>query len=98
MKYIIELPEDVYKRTIFYKEFHDLSDCVTTIKAIENGTPLEEELEKIKTEIETKCKVCCLPRIIAECNISKSNREWCEYYYCLKIINEHIAELKGETK
>lgn len=55
-----------------------------------------KELEKIKEEIETKCKVGCLPRIIAECNISKSNREWCEYYYCLKIINEHIAKLKEE--
>lgn len=43
MKYIIELPEEVYKRTIFYKEFHDLNDCVTTIKALEKAVPLPKE-------------------------------------------------------
>ena len=42
MKLIIDIPEDVYKRTKFYKEFRDLNDCVTTIKALENGTPLDE--------------------------------------------------------
>ena len=69
--------------------------CKVTAK--DKAEDIIAELEKIKAEIETtKCKVGCLPRIIAECNISKSNREWCEYYYCLKIINEHIAELKGE--
>jgi hypothetical protein len=30
----------VLKRTVFYREFKDLNDCVTTIKALENGTPL----------------------------------------------------------
>ena len=37
---IIKIPEDVFKRTVFYREFRDLNDCVTTIKALENGTPL----------------------------------------------------------
>lgn len=40
MKVVIDIPEDVYKRTVFYREFKDLNDCVTTIKALENGTPL----------------------------------------------------------
>ena len=40
MKLIIDIPEDVYKKTVFYREFKDLNDCVTTIKALENGTPI----------------------------------------------------------
>lgn len=40
MKVVIDIPEEVYKRTVFYREFRDLNDCVTTIKALENGTPL----------------------------------------------------------
>jgi len=40
MKLIIDIPEEVHKRTKFYKEFHDLNDCVITIKALENGIPL----------------------------------------------------------
>lgn len=48
MKLIIDIPEDVYKKTIFYREFKDLNDCVTTIKALENGIPLEQ----IRDEIE----------------------------------------------
>ena len=37
---IIKIPEDVFKRTVFYHEFRDLNDCVTTIKALENGIPI----------------------------------------------------------
>lgn len=40
MKLVIDIPEDVYKRTVFYREFKNLNDCVTTIKALENCTPL----------------------------------------------------------
>jgi len=87
MKYIIDIPEEVYKRIIFYKEFHDLSDCVTTIKAIENGTPLEEELEKIKAEIMSIGNW----REIYEV----PNGYVVE---CLNIIDKHIAELKGEQE
>jgi len=38
MKLIIDIPEDV-----FYREFKDLNDCVITIKALENATPLESQ-------------------------------------------------------
>jgi hypothetical protein len=37
---VIKIPEDVYKRTIFYREFKELNDCITTIKALEKGTLL----------------------------------------------------------
>ena len=42
MQIVIDIDEDVYKRTVFYREFKDLNDCVTTIKSLENGTPIPE--------------------------------------------------------
>jgi hypothetical protein len=39
---VIDIPEDVLKRTVFYREFKDLNDCATIIKALENGKPLPE--------------------------------------------------------
>ena len=56
MKLIIDIPEDVYKKTVFYREFKDLNDCVTTIKALEKATPLDKiraEIEQIYQEIDT---------------------------------------------
>ena len=50
MKLIIDISEDVYKRTKFHKEFRDLNDCVITIKSLENGTPLEKHDEEIIRE------------------------------------------------
>jgi len=35
---VIDIPEDVLNR--FYREFRDLNDCVTIIKALEKATPL----------------------------------------------------------
>lgn len=40
MKVVIDIPEDVLKRTVFYREFRDLNDCITTIKALEKAIPL----------------------------------------------------------
>ena len=40
MRIVIDIPEEVYKRTVFYKEFHTLNDCVETIKALEKGIQL----------------------------------------------------------
>lgn len=42
MKLIIDIPEDVYKKTVFYREFRDLNDFVATIKSLENGTPIPD--------------------------------------------------------
>ena len=52
MKLIIDIDEDVYKRTVFYREFKDLNDYVKTIKALENSTPLDD----VKAEIEEIAK------------------------------------------
>lgn len=40
MQIVIDIPEDVLKRTVFYREFRDLNDCVTTIKALERAVSL----------------------------------------------------------
>jgi len=40
MKIVIDIPEDVLKRTVFYREFKDLNDCITTIKALEKAITL----------------------------------------------------------
>ena len=37
---VIKLPKDVFKKTVFYREFRDLNDCITTIKALENAVLL----------------------------------------------------------
>ena len=42
MKIVIDIPEDVLKRTVFYREFKDLNDCITTIKALEKAITLPE--------------------------------------------------------
>lgn len=37
---VIKIPEDVFKRTVFYREFRSVRDCILTIKALEKATPL----------------------------------------------------------
>lgn len=51
MKLIIDIPEDVYKRTKFYKEFRDLNDCVITIKALENSAPLSKWVDGLTDKV-----------------------------------------------
>lgn len=50
MQIVIDMPEDVYKRTVFYREFKDLNDCVTTIKALEKAVPLPKGHERLTDE------------------------------------------------
>lgn len=50
MQIVIDIPEDVYKRTVFYREFRDLSDCVATIKALEKATPLPKGHGRIEAD------------------------------------------------
>ena len=43
MQIVIDIPEDTYKRTKFYKEFRDLNDCVLVLKAIDHAIELPKE-------------------------------------------------------
>ena len=84
MKLIIDIPETMIQ---------ELKDGCFGVKhnvyelagCIMNGIPLEEELEKVKTKIE---------------DIEELDYDFEGFYHCqneaLKIIDKHIAELKGE--
>lgn len=50
---VIKLPRDVFKKTIFYREFRDLNDCITTIKALEKAVPLPKKQGLIDKLLET---------------------------------------------
>lgn len=43
MQIVIDIPEDVLKRTVFYREFRDLNDYVTTIRAFEKAIKALEQ-------------------------------------------------------
>lgn len=81
MKYIIDIPEDVIKRTVFYREFRDLNDCITTIKALEKAIPLED----IKTEIKDLHNSHMIHLIDTDGVVDT----------CLEIIDEHTRENKN---
>ena len=84
MKLIIDIADREYKQRIEFPLCYDS----TIDKAIVNGTPLSEELEKIKTEIQHER--------------SKHSGEG-KYTYTaglkvsIDIIDKRIAELKGEN-
>lgn len=93
MKLIIDIDERAYKGCMELKSNDDMGLLgLHLINATANGTPLEEELEKIKTDIDEMLK----SDEVAEDKflnviINKS-------YLFKSIINKHIAELKGEQK
>ena len=75
MKLIIDIPDDVYKKTVFYREFKDLNDCVTTIKALENGTPIPDTDTNGNSVIKIFCKG--IVRINSRKNVSvEFNKNW----------------------
>ena len=84
MKLIIDIDERAYKACMKLKNNDDMGILgLHLINATANGTPLEEELKKIKEEMwKTE------PNGVSfelKNNISE-------------LIDEHIAELKGETE
>ena len=90
MKLIIDINDNEY---IGIKEYpNNITSYPVTIHiydAIRNGTPLEEELEKIKTEIEELKK---------EWDKFDDWRKKDGLFYAYKIVEKHIEELKGENK
>jgi len=96
MKYIIELPEEVKEKfdnatkDDIYGSYYDYNSVIGN--AIKNSTRLEEELEKIKAEIENmwikSAKDLRTGEVIYE--------NLCEHSEVLEILEKHIEELKGE--
>ena len=84
MKVVIDIPDSAYKKLM---KFQTLPESIDLEYFIIHGTPLEEELEKIKTEIQGLIdfeESCCG-------NITLG-------YQCLGVIEDIISELKGENK
>lgn len=54
MKLIIDIPDEEYNECIERNEWDTLSLGVKLIQAVQNSTPLSEELEAIKAEFENK--------------------------------------------
>ena len=89
MKLIIDIPKEAFELVKNNTQI-DFLDAIHIISIIQNGTPLEEELEKIKAELIGICNHCnCVSCVFVSLEDEK----------CLMktIINNHISELKGET-
>jgi len=89
MKLIIDIPKEVKEK--FNKTdninfcFYDYNSFIG--KAIRNGTPLSEEFENIKEKIQGLIdfeESCCGNTTLG--------------YQCLGVIEDRIAEMKGENK
>lgn len=91
MKYIIELPEDYYKAI---KEI-PIKQSTTDMLIIRNGTPLSEELENAKREIEEiKMKKPLMSRGF-ECYGFKDKTPEDIKTEIIEMLDNRIAELKG---
>ena len=92
MKLIIDIDKNIYSDVIIDDCFNGYNICKVK-DSIKNGTPLEEELEMIKAEIEN------IPN-------DETTKPIGTYDYCLgaenerkivlQILYKHISELKGE--
>lgn len=84
MKLIIDIPDREYKQRIEFPLCYDS----TIDKAIVNSTPLSEELEKIKAKINSEDVNCQYEEdYVYSSGLQKA----------IEIIDNHIAELKGEN-
>lgn len=91
MKLIIDISDKTYeiiKNMVYFynSQRSGRGETKEIFTAIKQGTPLEEELEKIKEEI----------------NNIEPGYNFGGFYYCqskvLDVIDERLAELKGENK
>lgn len=94
-KLIIEIDEETYNAVIG-DEWIDSEYIDNIINTIQNGTPLEEELEKIKAELEYMAETQTIVEDSVGMAYHKSRRRIILEYYALKIIDKRISELKGE--
>lgn len=89
MKHIIYIPKELYKNIV--EDNCSMREMQILLRVIKDGTPLEEELEKIKAEIDESSFE----------TYEKYSEEpiFCNYTLnIMQIIDNHIEELKGENK
>lgn len=88
-KIIIEIDDKHYEDAINDTEWDTLSLGIYLKEQVKNGKPLEEELENIKEEMqEEHTKHTCF---------YVNGNHYCDHWGDLQIIDNHIAELKGEN-
>lgn len=89
MKHIIYIPKELYKNIV--EDNCSMREMQILLRVIKNGTPFEEELEKVREEIKTEI----------------SDYEGCADFYegirfglrtAIEIIDKHISELKGDNE
>ena len=86
MKIIIDIDERAYAGCVKLKNNDDMGVLgFHLINATANGTPLEEELEKIRSEIQEEI-------FNSKGYVTYSNA----LMRCYEIVDKHISELKGE--
>lgn len=86
MKLIIDIDEEIYKSSKQECAENDSLIIDNFTLTIGNGIPLEEELEKIKAEIDE----------IVEREMKEDMRWSLGLRHSKKIIDNHIKELKGD--
>ena len=86
MKIVIEIDEDIYNDVKTDNCFNGYDVCEVK-NAIKNGIPLEEELEKIKSKINLED---------VDCQYEEDYMYSSGLQKAIDIIDNHIAELKGE--
>ncbi len=92
----IKLPEDVFKRTVFYREFRDLNDCVTIIKALEKAVPLpkghtkwiEDNCELRHSDTDGSWYYALSKEPIETCKVDVLDRIREEIMDCLKALDD----------
>ena len=94
MKLIIDIPKSIYEYMQTDKYDRHKTEYFEMIipHSVKDGTPLEEEFEKIKAEIEEEQK-----KLIGRSTdfyVGKSNG----YTDIWEKIEKHISEMKGENK
>ena len=88
MKLVIKLDDKTYKEVMDRTEFDTLSLGIKLIEAVQNSTPLEEELEKIKEKINSEDVNCRYDEYAYSSGLQKA----------IELIDTCIEELKGENK
>lgn len=90
MKLIIDIDDKTYDRIKRIDKIHGIAPLNEYEIAIANGTPLSEELEKMKAEIKTLST--CELGSWQEIGVGEMKSD------VINVINEHISKLKGENK
>lgn len=83
---IIKLNDETYEEVMNRTEFDTLTLGIKLIEAVQNGTPFNEQLEKIQRELNEN--VYSVTSIQSPFIRAKDMNE---------IIDKHIAELKGNN-